>query len=320
LKILLFKIGALGDILMTTPLIRQLRKKYPDAQIDYLCGKSFSQIIINNKNLNNSITFDENIIYNKKIFKCLNLIKKIKLKKYNKIYVLDKHWIFSLFSFLSKIKERIGFYRDFPSKIFLTKHIKYKTVKHEIYYYLSLLNKYNKTDTKLDFYISNNDEKKIKKYLKNKQINKFIVFINSGGDNPGEKNNIRKLSNREFLNELEKINYKNNNIILVGGKNDKKYYDEMLKRIKNNQLKNKIFNVAGKFNLRESTAIMKYAKNIKTTDCGAMHLASTVNKKLSCYFKPTNPKRKAPLIKNIKIIWKNKNKYNEKYDLYGKIN
>ena len=32
-KILLFKLGAIGDVLMTTPLVRQLRKNYPKAKI-----------------------------------------------------------------------------------------------------------------------------------------------------------------------------------------------------------------------------------------------------------------------------------------------
>ncbi|ENN95565.1 glycosyl transferase family protein, partial [Methanocaldococcus villosus KIN24-T80] len=53
MKILLFKIGAIGDALMTTPLIRQLRKNFPNAQIDYLIGKHAHAVLEGNIYLNN---------------------------------------------------------------------------------------------------------------------------------------------------------------------------------------------------------------------------------------------------------------------------
>ena len=69
MKILLFKTGAIGDTLMTTPLVRQLRQSYPKARIDYLIGKSASQALLNNPNINNIIKFDEAIFFKKKPLK-----------------------------------------------------------------------------------------------------------------------------------------------------------------------------------------------------------------------------------------------------------
>jgi ADP-heptose:LPS heptosyltransferase len=40
MKVLLWKIGALGDVVMTTPLVRQLRALLPHAQVDYLVGRT----------------------------------------------------------------------------------------------------------------------------------------------------------------------------------------------------------------------------------------------------------------------------------------
>jgi len=65
-KILLFKIGAIGDVLMTTPLVRQLRKNFPEAKIDYLIGKSSSKILEGNKNIDEIIPFKETIFTEKK--------------------------------------------------------------------------------------------------------------------------------------------------------------------------------------------------------------------------------------------------------------
>lgn len=79
-KILIFKTGAIGDVIMTTPFLRQLRKNYPNAQIDYLIGNTTSQILENNPNINEIIRFDEKIFFQKKIFKWKKLINDIKKK------------------------------------------------------------------------------------------------------------------------------------------------------------------------------------------------------------------------------------------------
>ena len=141
MKILLFKIGAIGDTLMTTPLIRQLRNNFPDAQIDYLIGEHSYGVLDANKYLDNIIKFDEKIFFEKYFIKWMKLIFKIRKESYDVIFVLDKHWIFNLVSFLFRIKKRIGFDRFGEGK-FLTYKVPYFGRKHEIFYYLDLFHKF----------------------------------------------------------------------------------------------------------------------------------------------------------------------------------
>ena len=58
MRILFFKIGALGDTLMTTPLLRQLKRNFANVKIDYLIGKFSAQSLEGNKNIHNIIKFD----------------------------------------------------------------------------------------------------------------------------------------------------------------------------------------------------------------------------------------------------------------------
>ena len=305
-KIIFFKLGALGDVLMTTPLIKEVRIKFPHAHIDYYVGEGFKGALEGNKNINNIITFDEKIFYTKNPIKLIKLIKKIKKEKYDIGFVLDKHWIFSLVLMLGKVKERRGFKRGKIS--FNTSNITYKEAKHEIDYYLMLLkNEVNENQKNIDFFLSKKDDDFGKKYSKER----YYVIINSGGSNPGESGNIRRLPDKLFVEMVEEIS-KKFKVFLVGGKNDYEYYHKF-------KFGDNVDNISGKNTLKESVAIMKYADKIITTDCGAMHLASAVNKNLICIFGPTNPKRKAPLWKETKIIWKDEDIYDEKYELYGII-
>ena len=71
-KILVFKIGAIGDILMTTPLVRQIRKSFPKADIVYYVGKYAADIFQGNKYLNRVESFDQNIFYKKNILRAIS--------------------------------------------------------------------------------------------------------------------------------------------------------------------------------------------------------------------------------------------------------
>jgi len=305
MRILFFKIGALGDTLMTTPLLRQLKRNFANVKIDYLIGKFSAQSLEGNKNIHNIIKFDENIFFKKQIFSYFNLIRKIKKKKYDIVFVLDKHKIFNFTSKLFSIPTRIGFDRLGKEGIFLTKKVYYGSLKHEIDYYLNLGSKLIKIDysnKKLDFFLDGTELKNIK------LPKKFTVLINAGGNNIGEKTNLRSLPDKLFSNIVKKITRKQK-VIFLGSKNEQNYYATFSNY--------KTTNLAGKLSLKQSAAVLKKAQKIITTDSGLMHLASAVNKNLICIFGPTNPARKAP--PNSKTIWKDKKIYNEEYELFGAI-
>ncbi len=45
-SILIIRLSSLGDIILTTPLVQELRKKYPDAKIDFLVRKEYADIAL----------------------------------------------------------------------------------------------------------------------------------------------------------------------------------------------------------------------------------------------------------------------------------
>jgi len=87
MKILLFKPGAIGDVILTTPLLRQLRRRFPQAKIDYLVGQKPAPVLRNNPYLSQVIPFDEAIIYQKHWLGFLKLIGLIRKNKYQAILI-----------------------------------------------------------------------------------------------------------------------------------------------------------------------------------------------------------------------------------------
>lgn len=57
-KILIIRMSSIGDVILTSPVVRQLRERFPDAQIDFLIRTEFAEIMRHNPRISNLIEFD----------------------------------------------------------------------------------------------------------------------------------------------------------------------------------------------------------------------------------------------------------------------
>ncbi len=233
-------------------------------------------------------------------------------QQFDQLFVLDKHWAYGLLALFAGVKKRVGFRRGIFQ--FLSVFVDYKKVQHEIYYYMELGDKAGvfPQGSGIDFFVSTPD------LMRGDSIcgpASCVAVINSGGDNPGEQGSIRKIP-EELFRETVTALAKHYVVMLIGGLNDRLYYEQVLgDSIDDKQVKN----IAGTLTLAESAAVMQRCASIITTDCGPMHIASAVHEKIVSVFGPTNPARKAPLHDTSVSIWKDKAFYDERYELYGRI-
>ncbi len=58
LRILLVRLSSMGDIILTTPLIRALRARHPEAEITFLTKRGFAPLLADNPHLNRVVAYD----------------------------------------------------------------------------------------------------------------------------------------------------------------------------------------------------------------------------------------------------------------------
>lgn len=58
-RILLIRLSSIGDIVLTTPLVRLLRKRFPDCEIDYLTKSRFKELICHHPELSRVLEFPD---------------------------------------------------------------------------------------------------------------------------------------------------------------------------------------------------------------------------------------------------------------------
>jgi lipopolysaccharide heptosyltransferase II len=305
-KILFFKIGALGDVIMTTPLVRAIRCAFPDAIIDYACGKSFSCALLGNRNINYLIEFDERIFYKSNISEIEKLRRRIRENMYDIIFVLDRHWAVGAFlAFTGSF--RIGFERNgegFANNL----NIIYRQNKHDILSYLDLgiYLKVKPQGIAPEITIDVRD----RKFAEEKCTPNTIAIAPGGGTNTGQKARIKLWPKINYLSAVNELS-KKHKIVLLGGKGDRMICEWIYRHAKN---KKRIKNLCGRTTIQQAGAIMERCKLVICNDSGIMHIASCVTDNIISLFGATDPKVLAPLNKESTFIWKEKTAC---YDIYG---
>jgi len=102
-SVLLIKLRAIGDVLLSTPVVENLSREFPHLSIDFLCEKFASDVVHGNSHINSVLVFD------KKKDASLDLIRKIRSRKYDIVIDLFGNPRTALVTRLSGARHRIGF-------------------------------------------------------------------------------------------------------------------------------------------------------------------------------------------------------------------
>ncbi|MEM2916058.1 MAG: glycosyltransferase family 9 protein [Candidatus Woesearchaeota archaeon] len=269
-RILLIRLEHIGDVLMTTPTFRALRKRFPKAQIDVLVRDFAAPVVQKNKNISNVIVWNapwlSRLGRREPWASVQQMIRKLRKNKYD--VAIDFHGDPRNILFASRIaRYRIGFgCRGFG--FLLNKVVPYGK-KHMIDRNLSLAKALgaDTSDRRMELQLSPADERFAKSALKG--ITRPVCI--SIGSGKKEKNWLEERWAEVADSLIEKYNA---TIILTGGKGDAEIVNSLQNRI---QHKEKVLNLCGKTSLFQLAAVIKYCKLLLSPDSGPVHIARTMN-------------------------------------------
>ncbi|OQY02464.1 MAG: lipopolysaccharide heptosyltransferase II [Desulfobacteraceae bacterium 4572_130] len=298
-KILIRAANWIGDAIMTTPVIRALKKNYPDSHVSILAKPWVVPVFDNNPYIDKIILFDDKKTH-KKGFGFLRLAKDLRKYKFDISILMPNSFSSALITFFAGIPQRVGFNTD-TRTLLLNKCVKLNPQLkqgHLINYYLGILKGVNlKTyGQDLDLFMTINEKKNAQKILKNHQINikKPIIGINPGATGITSKRWFPKRY-AETAEKLAKIY--NVKIIIFGSSKEKELGDYIAEKSGN-----VCVNLAGKTNLRQAFSLIEKCCLFITNDSGLMHAAAGFNINQIALIGPTNHIATAPLSSNTHLI------------------
>jgi lipopolysaccharide heptosyltransferase II len=121
-RILVIKTQAIGDLLLTTPALRDLRASHPDAQISLMVGAWSAAAIRKNPNLNEVIEFEDRVLLRGHFWGALRLLWQIRKRRFDAAVIFHPSPFLHLFALLAGIPIRYGLTRG-ERNGFLTKGV-----------------------------------------------------------------------------------------------------------------------------------------------------------------------------------------------------
>ena len=262
LKILVVRFSSIGDIVLTSPVVRCLKNQLK-AEVHYITNVRYSNIVNNNPNIDKVITISDSIS---------QVLENLKLERYD--VVIDLHKNIRSYSLTSKLNTRNLSYNKHTLKrlFYVYFGINLLPKKHTVDYYFSRLKKIGiKNDNAgLDFFIKDSD--KIDYNISHKYIAWCI----------GASYENKKLSERQISYVSSRLNIP---IVLLGDKNDKELGDRILEKTQNKN----IVNFCGKLTINQSSYLLKNSYMVLSNDTGLMHISSAFGKNIISFWGCTKP-------------------------------
>ena len=273
MRILIIHTAFIGDIVLSTPLIKKIKDTYPDSDITYVTTPSGEAILKNNPHLNNIIVYDKRGEH-KGISGVWQLGKRLRYENFNMVITPHRYLRSSMLSWLSRSPIRKGYDIASGSCLF-TEKIKYDRTKHEVDKLLSFVAPENKKRYEIELYPGEKEKMKGDNLWKENLLEDKKVVVLA----PGSKW-FTKQWPVEYFNKLAESLKKLSNVrlIVVGGK------DEINLPIE----KENIIDMRGKTSLLELADILSRADVVVTNDSSPIHIASAFKKpKIFALFGPT---------------------------------
>lgn len=283
-NIIIVLMGALGDIARGIAIVEPIKNKYKDANIVWVTHKVWKPFV----ELHNGI--DEILVFDKSLSGAINLKSELKNRKFDLCLDLQRNFKSGITSFLSGAKKRVGFNKKNTKEfnfLFNNHYINYFSEETpKLVNYLDFLRVLNIESSKdPNFGLSQFDFGNLIKEVDFNFNNDYLSIVLGSS---WESKDWFLIGYQSLIEEA--LNNSKLNICLLGA-GQQVNTGEKLKAIFSSD---RVINLAGKTNLKQMVAVLKYSKVNIGPDSGPGHVSAALNVPYVSIFGPTNPSRVAP--------------------------
>ncbi len=275
MKILILRFSSIGDIVLTTPVVRCVKHQVKNCELHYATKSRFASLLQTNPYIDKLHLLDNSIF---------DLITQLRKEKFD--YIIDLHHNLrtAIIKNLLGVKSFSFDKLNFEKWLLVNLKINRMPDTHIVERYLKTIEKLGVINDKggLDFFLTN-EEDEFGKSIATKK--KYVAFA-IGGQKATKKmppEKIVELINTISLASITDGRSEAKPILLLGGKEDETAANFILSKTKG------VENFCGKISIQQSAAIIKYADIVLTHDTGMMHIASAFQKKIISIWGNTIP-------------------------------
>ena len=287
MKILILKVQTIGDTLLTTPLVRNLKLYYPDAMIDFMVNEGTQQMLNANGKVNHIIEYkreSQRSLSNwQRFVNNIALLKRIRGEKYDLVIDLDEGDRGALVALISGAKTKLGS-SNISSKFLrgaYTHLLPKRGARHTVDINLDPLRVLDIpiVDKRVEMFWDEADEKLILKKLSG--IGDFIHIY------PFSKGWFKDIDNYTVAKIIDHCQQGLGFRVAITSapiQRELERLDEILALCQSHPI-----NLGGQLSLRQTAALNHKAKLFIGVDTAIMHISASNNIPTLAFFGPTAP-------------------------------
>lgn len=267
-RFLIIRFSSIGDIVLTSPIVRCLAAKYPEAEIHYLSKPAFRGILESNPHISKVWMWNED---------SKELINELRTMQFD--YIIDLHHNLRSFLVKSKLNRKSASFNKLNIEKYL--YVNFRIGKlpdvHIVDRYFATIEKLGVVnDNKgLDFFIQEKDSVNINDLLPDTHHSGYVALV------IGALKATKCLPFEKLLELCEKLQFP---LVLLGGESEKKEG-----ALLSEKLGLRVLNMCGKLTLGQSASLVKQASVVVTHDTGLMHIAAAFQKPIVSIWGNTIP-------------------------------
>jgi len=284
-KILLIRTDRIGDTLLTLPVVKPIKEKWPHCKIDFLARRYTHPILENVKEISQILNYDPEGVH-RGIRGHKLLATEIQQQDYEIAILFYPRIGLTFALWRAGVPRRIGTSHRWYSFL-LTDRVhqsRSECLKHEVEYNLDLLKPLIQDLPReiLQFRLAvpETTKREVQVILTaNNILRKYIVV------HPGNGDSAPNLSRDQYRTLIQQISLSGMRVVLTGLNSEKEYNESL----KSDFSTNNIIDLTGTLNLEQMIALLSEACGLITTSTGPAHIASAVGTPVAAFYCPAIP-------------------------------
>ena len=267
-KFLILRFSSIGDIVLTTPIIRGLKQQVENAEVHYFTKPAFKEILEANPYIDKIHVLEDDL---------KEQLEELKKEQFE--YIIDLHKNLRTARVKSALKTISFSFNKLNFQKWMLVNFKIDKLprKHLVDRYYESVGVFDVHDDGegLDFFIPEKDRVDVSSLMPELKGNDYIGFV------MGANHNTKMLTEQKINSILSEIDHP---VVLLGGKED---YPLGMKIKEQNP--ESVYNACGQFSINQSASLVKQSRVMITPDTGLMHISAAFKKPLITVWGNTVP-------------------------------
>jgi lipopolysaccharide heptosyltransferase II len=279
-NILITRFSSIGDIVLTTPLVRAVRKRFPKARIDFVIKREFAELMQTNPHLTTVYKYDKHT----GIKGLLALARQLRDNRYDVLVDIHKNFRSYLLRFLTRPAQSVTYSKQIIQRTLLVKTgiNRYRKILQIPERYLKSMKPFGVIDDGkgLELFPTDAHRSKVKTIFQQENLSEGDLAIGFG---TVSAHPLKQWPAERFIELGRQLVQKfDARILLFGGPDDLQGTEQIARQIPNTPIL-----LCGRLSLLESAAAVQRCTLFVGNDTGMIHIAAAMQRKVVKFFGPT---------------------------------